>query len=71
MASVGDAPDLEASWQGATSWLMPPERTLETSPPSPPSADLSTSPPKGDLTISDAQKRLAASYSAVPSWLLK
>ena len=63
LASVGDdTPDVEATAASAASWLMPPARPER-------SADLSTSTPDADLSITDAQKRLAASYAAVPAWL--
>ena len=61
MASVGDAPTIEETAASAASWLMPPERRVVTSQPS---------PPEGDLSLTDAQKRLAASYAAVPAWLV-
>ncbi len=62
MAALGDAPELEASWQGATSWLMPPAR--------PDVKGDHPSAPDGGSPITDAERRLAQAYSAVPSWLV-
>ena len=59
MASVGDDPDLEASWQGATSWLMPPPK---------PEPETATNVALPEPTT-DAERRLAASYAAVPAWI--
>lgn len=59
MASVGDAPDLEATMASAASWLLPPAK------PEPVSSAVDTPEP------TDAEKRLAQAYAAVPSWLLK